>query len=175
MDYAAHPGLQRLGFVSRGPLDPEALTRIRDAAPAPLPLDFVEFLTQTGGGSFDALVACRPIETPPVASEGLVSIDVLLGAGADDADPITEVWTSARHVEVPRSSLPIATTPVGDYICLRAVGDETQVTYWDHDGGGEYAVAPSFLDFLDRLELEPEEDDDVDGFIGGGLKPGFGR
>jgi hypothetical protein len=120
-----------------------------------LPEAYQNFLLKNNGG--EPIPATFPITGLPLNPKG--EIQAFFGLRAEiESEDLNWVLENLNGPQ-PLGVLPIAVTPVGDYLCLDTLKPENPVVYWSQrenwgDGSNNlfYPVANSFEDLLNVLE-----------------------
>jgi hypothetical protein len=125
-----------------------------------LPEAYRNFLLNNNGG--EPVPAAFPIIDMPHNPTGEIRAFFGLGAKIESED----LEWYLKHLTIPQipKILPIAYTPMGDYLCLDTSRPKSAVIYWDRKmcwGDGNkivfYLVAKSFEEFLALIDEYPPE------------------
>ena len=136
---------------------PNSLTTFQQKAKTSLPKELIEILTYFEGAVwFNNEVIFKPDEPSPMDDEtGFQSIDFLFGPGSGDYS--LEYYYKMYSHQLQEGLVPIGSAPGGNLICIASDGS---ICYWYHEGSESecvYRIAPSFVDFLNRLEIEENQ------------------
>lgn len=125
-----------------------------------LPEKYRSFLLDTNGG--EPVPAAFPIVDMPQNPTGEIRAFFGLGAKIESED-LEWYLNNLAIPQIPKI-LPIAYTPMGDYLCLDTSKPKSPVIYWDRNmcwGDGNkiafYLVAKSFEEFLALIDEYPLE------------------
>lgn len=126
---------------------------------APLPVEYLAFLLEYGGGDFDRLIVVRCLERPPQAwgdgplFEGFFTV----GAGSRSLAAAWRLWNRLEQDRL----IPFGEGAGGNLYCFPF--GRAEVVYWDHESGLVYRVAASLSDMLGRLVRAPDPPPGEDG------------
>ena len=132
-----------------------------------IPENYVHFLERYGCCGFDDYVDFSFLETYPKDDRGLIS--AFFGVVPGDTYDLMRNFHIYKH-RMPHNLLPIAVDPGGNIICLSVKGvNMGYVFFWDHNEettsrdqelnySNLYLLARSFDDFINSLEVAPDED-----------------
>ena len=121
--------------------------------------------TIRGGVAFDLGARFKSDEPSPLADEqGFLGLEILYGPG--DGRFGIERYVTRYEDELPPSLVPIGASFGGNLVCIDS--KTGAIFFWHHEslrGEGTWRVAPSFDEFLDRLEPEEPGIGPTDGVI----------
>ena len=142
-----------------------------------LPTEYRSFLEANKTTlKFDSTIGYTPIKPSPWASSknGMQHLDMLYGLASTKNSLLNKLNTYTDRI--PDGCLPIGDAGGGNQILLSTrLGDYGKVYFWNHEeeinekgnratgDAGMYLAADSFVDFLERLSVEEDEDDLDDG------------
>jgi hypothetical protein len=131
-----------------------------------LPKDYLDFLSQNPNtGVFDSIVTFKSDEPSPWANHGIDQISVLYGNTKSETNNIFNVNITYKN-QLPSDFFAIGGDPAGNLIGFLLSHEQHGVVYfWDHESFGDvetgvYRIANSFSDFISRLQIEQNSQED---------------
>jgi len=163
-------GVELSGKPAKSP--EQQIAAVESLIGRPLPESYRQMLlTFKTAFYFTENVGFTPIEPSPWAGEdGTLDIVEFYGPKRGDSGLAKAVKTFRE--QMPEAVIPIADSSGGNQICLGIEGEvQGKVFFWDHEGESDDSqsfddltlVAESFEDFIERLEVLPEDELGDDG------------
>lgn len=150
---------------SSGPLDETALSAIERRFEIRLPSDYRAFLVRYNGGEPETpFYPCEEDESEGIFIEQFLSVS----PPSDLMDEIDDFESTLELLQggfgLPESLVPVARGESEDVICLAVSGEDCGTVYLWYlvEGGFDEShltpLATSFVEFVRRLEADPEDD-----------------
>lgn len=124
-----------------------------------VPETIVNFIDTYGFGMFNNNVGFTSIDKiPVVGDEKLCTLDLIYG-WSDDTDGVKMSLKQLKDEDI-IGYFPLAEGNPGDLVCILL--KKGTIHYWSHEDGELYKVARSFEEFIESLEIIPDDDGDDD-------------
>jgi cell wall assembly regulator SMI1 len=142
------------GPINRPPPTPEVIAAFEHEFNVSLPQEYVELLRHSNGGHPQADIVVEPqgIEYSNWAVNHFCYLN-------EDQTGFHSLWRTTREWRqvLPEKLIPIAADGGGNPFVLDTSSAPARVLVFDHEDWELIELAPSFEDFINRLEINPED------------------